>query len=58
MHCLPWLREKGCASGHCKHKCYNLINFEILGENEALFDQIVVIFDRIVVIFDRIVVIY
>jgi hypothetical protein len=29
----------------------NLINFEIFGENKALFDQIVVIFDRIVVIY-------
>jgi hypothetical protein len=36
----------------------NLINFEIFGENKALFDWIVVIFDWIVVIFDQIVVIY
>ncbi len=36
----------------------NSINFEILRENKALFDQIVVIFDQTVVIFDQIVVIY
>jgi hypothetical protein len=29
----------------------NSINFEIFGENKALFDQIAVIFDQIVVIY-------